>query len=223
MGTDAIAVLRIPAAKLRPRKLSVRRLTDGALLSTFVRFDSTWQDHAASLRHALGELLDLHRDPRGVFFISDLSEPSGRTYGAVLEETKEHGFWVPLWSAAEAAEHARRTVAEAMAMVPLMRGLAEGSAEAREQLIRREEELARTSAPHRPALELRKRSFEALQKQAEALLAQSGFKPEDVQISPEFQRVAKLVRLQTEDPVAAVRARWDLFDRAGKKKRKKKR
>jgi len=44
----------------------------------------------------VGEPLEAHQDPRGIFFIPSVAAPRARTYEGVVEEVGEGGVWGPL-------------------------------------------------------------------------------------------------------------------------------
>ncbi len=96
MAMDAIAVLRATSPEIEGSPYIVRLLDDGVLVATGARFDSPPSAIGVALRLLLGEALDLHQDPRGVFVYPDVVEAQGRTYDAVLDEMGEGGFWCPM-------------------------------------------------------------------------------------------------------------------------------
>jgi hypothetical protein len=51
----------------------------------------------------VGELLDDHEEPRGVFIYPDVTEPAAKDYAGILTEIGEAGFWVPRLPALPAA------------------------------------------------------------------------------------------------------------------------
>jgi hypothetical protein len=85
----------------------VMRLKDRALVLTFERFaGSPVDEHAARLRNELGSRLDAHDDKRGILFFSDVCEPSGQTYNAIVREIGTAGKWglasrIAAWVAGE--------------------------------------------------------------------------------------------------------------------------
>ena len=104
MGIDAVALLRIPnlVVPLDSFGLSrfVEQRADAALLNTMIRFEGTAADqHALYLRQTLGDALDAHDDPRGVFFFPDVCEPRGQSYDAIVRELASVGVWAPLVTA----------------------------------------------------------------------------------------------------------------------------
>jgi hypothetical protein len=98
MGIDAVALLRGSGHALSPR-LHVRTLQDAVLVSTGMRFGGAPDELGLALRAAVGDALDGHDDPRGVFVLPDVAEPRARTYEGVIAEIGEAGEWVPIVSA----------------------------------------------------------------------------------------------------------------------------
>ncbi len=101
MSIDAVAVLRIrrlptPTTQFGTRFL-VQHRGDCSLLHTLQRFEGTPLDeHVLSVRRILGDQLDAHDDPRGLFIFPDVCEPEGRSYARILSELEGAGGFGPL-------------------------------------------------------------------------------------------------------------------------------
>src|ERR1700753_3225255 len=93
MGITAIALLKIPGLVSAQR---VERLDDAALLHTAEEFGDEPLALSLAVRALVGDALDEHSDPRGIFFIPSVVKPSARSYDAVIEEIGEGGVWGPL-------------------------------------------------------------------------------------------------------------------------------
>lgn len=95
MGQDAVALVRIPDLEApKSSGVKVLPLEDCALVFTFDRFAGfTADEHALRLRETLGKRLDPHDDDRGILFFSDISEPEGLTYRAIVREVGRAGRW----------------------------------------------------------------------------------------------------------------------------------
>ena len=92
MGIDAVALLKGKDVAV-PDRLKVERLEDAVLVHTGVGFGGDVEMLAYALRTTLGDALDGHADPRGIFVLPDVAKPRGKTYDAVIEEIAEgrHG------------------------------------------------------------------------------------------------------------------------------------
>ena len=101
MSIDAVALLRIPQL-VAPRDLfrgarAVEHRADASLINTMIKFEGTSTDeHALYLRKYLGDALNAHDDPRGIFFFPDVCEPKSQSYDAIIEELAEVGRWAPV-------------------------------------------------------------------------------------------------------------------------------
>jgi len=134
MGIDAMALLRIPNLKPPKSELGTTYLVyhrgDCSMLYTMNRFHGTAPDeHALALRQILGDALDAHDDPRGIYFFPDVCEPRSQSYGAILDELGDVGVWAP--KVADGHVPARITEAapgtfEALVRAALVRGGEEG-------------------------------------------------------------------------------------------------
>lgn len=93
MGIDAVALLKGKDLAV-PGRLHQVKLEDATLVHTGAAFGSDVEMLAYAVRTALGDALDAHDDPRGIFVLPDVAEPKGKTYAAVLEEIGEAGEWV---------------------------------------------------------------------------------------------------------------------------------
>jgi hypothetical protein len=71
-------------------------LDDAQLLHTGLPFASEPELIVQRLQQALGEALDEHDDPRGVFLLPDVAAPKARAYLDVIDEVGEGGQWLPL-------------------------------------------------------------------------------------------------------------------------------
>ena len=98
MAIDALALLKGRDLPLPPG-LVVETLEDGVLIRTQQRFGAEPEDIGAALVQLLGDALDPHDDPRGVFLVPDVAKPRARTYEGVIEEIGEAGEWAPIASA----------------------------------------------------------------------------------------------------------------------------
>jgi hypothetical protein len=95
MSIDAIALVRIPGWTPDPQLFAIA-LEDAFLVPTTAPFASEPDELGLALRHRLGDVLDRHDDPRGVFMIPDVASPRGKTYAAVVDEIGEAGTWAPI-------------------------------------------------------------------------------------------------------------------------------
>jgi hypothetical protein len=96
MGITAIALLRVePPAGLSKQAGRITRLEDAILLHTRVDFSTEPAALSRIVREQVGEALDAHSDPRGIFFIPDVAAPKARTYDGVIAEVGEGGEWGP--------------------------------------------------------------------------------------------------------------------------------
>ena len=98
MGIDAVALLRGTEHAIPPHR-HVRKLADGLMIHTGVRFGAAPDELGGALRAVLGDALDAHADPRGVFVLPDVAEPRAPTYEGVIAEIGEAGEWVPIVAA----------------------------------------------------------------------------------------------------------------------------
>lgn len=111
MSLEAIALLRL--TDHAPGE-GVTTLSDAVLLATGQSFASEPEMLAAGLRRLVGETLDRHEDPRGVFFVPAVALDAARaagSYDGVLEAIGEAGMWVVL---EEDGTTARPTMVEAL-------------------------------------------------------------------------------------------------------------
>ncbi len=111
MSLEAIALLRLPDHAGGP---GVVHLSDAVLVSTGASFASEPESLALGLRRLLGEALDRHDEPRGVFVIPAVAlEParSAGSYAGVIDAIGEAGMWVALL---EDGSTARPTMVEAL-------------------------------------------------------------------------------------------------------------
>jgi hypothetical protein len=101
MAITALALLRIQApAALASQAGRVVRLDDAILLNTRADFSNEPEDLSRIVREQVGDALDLHSDPRGIFLIPDVAAPTARTYDGVIAEVGEGGEWAPTQVAA---------------------------------------------------------------------------------------------------------------------------
>ncbi len=119
MGIDAVALLRISrptALALRKDGVDLSLLSDGAKVSSFFRFDEIEVDPVGAvlwMHNTLGDALDEHDDPRGVFLYPDVCEPRGRRYANIVAEVADAGVWVqPAMPDQEAIEQRDRRMEE---------------------------------------------------------------------------------------------------------------
>jgi hypothetical protein len=100
MSLDAFALLRLSESSIAARApQGVTALSDAVLFRTGASFAAEPAELAIGLRRLLGDLLDGHDDPRGVYFLPAAAvEParSAGSYTAVLEAIGEAGMWVAL-------------------------------------------------------------------------------------------------------------------------------
>jgi hypothetical protein len=100
MAITAIALLRVePPAGLAKQAGRITRLEDAILLHTRADFSDEPASLSRIVREQLGEALDAHSDPRGIFFIPDVAAPKARSYEAVIAEVGEGGEWGPIRAA----------------------------------------------------------------------------------------------------------------------------
>lgn len=105
MSIDAIALLKGKDLAL-PARLHARKLKDATLVHTGVGFGGDLDMLAYGVRTSVGDALDAHDDPRGVFVIPDVAEPAADTYDGVIAEIGEAGEWVRKMAAGEVPEGA---------------------------------------------------------------------------------------------------------------------
>jgi hypothetical protein len=96
MAITALALLRIqpPATPIPGARIT--RLDDAILLHTQADFGTDPAKLSQVVRERLGDAVDAHTDPRGIFFIPSVASPSARTYDAVVAEVGEGGEWGPV-------------------------------------------------------------------------------------------------------------------------------
>ncbi len=99
----SIADLQLPAEPPVDKRLRVQRIDDAVLLHTGLGFSAEPEELARGVRGILGEALDAHADPRGIFFIPDVAAPKARNYAAVVAEVGEGGMWGSLPDESSAA------------------------------------------------------------------------------------------------------------------------
>jgi hypothetical protein len=114
MGIDAVAVLRIPRLAAPSTRFGTRHLVqhrgDCTLLHTMERFhDTRLDEHVLTVRRILGDVLDAHHDPRGVFVFPDVCEPRGKDYASIIQELDGAGGFAPM----VAADHLPLRIANA--------------------------------------------------------------------------------------------------------------
>jgi hypothetical protein len=100
MSIDAMAVLKIPKLKAPPTQWGTTYLVyhrgDCSLLYTMAHFHGAAPEELALLvRQILGDALDAHADPRGVFLYPDVCEPRSDGYDAIIAELESAGVWAP--------------------------------------------------------------------------------------------------------------------------------
>ncbi len=100
MTIDAVALLKGTGLEL-PARLQVVKLDDATLVHTGVAFGGDVEMLAYGVRTSVGDALDRHDDPRGVFVMPDIAKPGARTYEGVIAEVGEAGEWVPMMSAGD--------------------------------------------------------------------------------------------------------------------------
>jgi hypothetical protein len=93
MGITAIALLKLPGLVA---KQPIDRLDDAVLLHTGEDFGDEPLTLSLAVRALVGDSIDAHVDPRGIFFIPDVVQPKARSYDGVIEEIGEGGVWGPL-------------------------------------------------------------------------------------------------------------------------------
>src|SRR4051812_37834169 len=115
METDAIALLEVPYKKLCKglvkhedesgvvlfaseggQIFGMSPLKDATLVQTFLPFFSPPEELSLGLGQLLGDRLDQHVDPRGVFVFPDNVDPKGSRYALLLKALEPSGFWVPV-------------------------------------------------------------------------------------------------------------------------------
>lgn len=113
MSIDAVALLKrsslrdislpTPSTPGLPQPQVLEHVLDDCILfHTHVNFGDDPEAHAVALRRMLGEHLDAHVDPRGIFCVPDVAVDHARTlksYDAVIEAIGEAGMWVPMVAA----------------------------------------------------------------------------------------------------------------------------
>ena len=137
MSLDAVALLRLTLDQLAEtlrleeetsdttvframgRSLEARALEDATTLHLALRFDTPESTLGSVLRRDLGDLIEAHGDPRGVFVYPSVAQVEATTYEGALEELGEGGMWVSV----PAAKDARVGPADAMGV---FQGLAAG-------------------------------------------------------------------------------------------------
>jgi hypothetical protein len=97
MHAEAVAVLAIPDLVAPPDVALVpRHRGDASLVPVGVPFTP---DNLPFMRFALqmllGDALDEHRDPRGVFFLPATIEPAGAAYEGIIAAVGAAGSWAP--------------------------------------------------------------------------------------------------------------------------------
>ncbi len=120
MSLDAIALLRLSTDQLAQalrvedeteegivfrvtgRSLSARTLEDATALHLALRFDTPEATLGSVLRRDLGDLIEVHGDPRGVFVFPSVAQVEATTYEAALEELGEGGMWITVPAPADA-------------------------------------------------------------------------------------------------------------------------
>ncbi len=93
MGIHVIALLKGKNLSLAER-LHAKALSDGALVHTGIAFGGEPEMLAFGLRSSIGDALDPHDDPRGVFIMPDVAEPKSKDYEGVIAEIGEAGEWI---------------------------------------------------------------------------------------------------------------------------------
>jgi hypothetical protein len=109
MSIDALALLRIPGWQPAPELFAIA-LGDAFLVPTTAPFASEPDELGLALRTRVGEALDRHTDPRGVFCVPDVASPTATSYDAVVEEIGEAGVWAPLVPSGYVPERLRNAV-----------------------------------------------------------------------------------------------------------------
>jgi hypothetical protein len=100
MTIDAVALLRGANLPL-PSRLHVQKLKDATLVHTGVGFGGDLEMLAYGVRTSVGDALDVHDDPRGIFVLPDVAEPKADSYDGVIAEIGEAGEWVRKIAAGE--------------------------------------------------------------------------------------------------------------------------
>jgi len=100
MSIDAVALLKGANLPLSSR-LHVQKLKDATLVHTGVGFGGDLDMLAYAVRTSVGDALDAHDDPRGIFVLPDVAEPKADTYEGVIAEIGEAGEWVQKMAAGE--------------------------------------------------------------------------------------------------------------------------
>lgn len=97
MAITAIVLLKVDSFTLAPESgMRAEALDDAVLLYTGMPFASEPTELTAKLQAVLGDVLDEHEDPRGVFVLPDVAGPKARSYLDVIDEVGEGGAWIPL-------------------------------------------------------------------------------------------------------------------------------
>lgn len=150
MAIDGIAVINISLGSVRAalrlhskeddglfiltgadgQSVGVKGIDDATLVFTGARFSLDALEAAKLLRRRFGELLDRHRDSRGIFIYPDVAEPKSTNYDDIIEEVGEGGVFVPLLEASQlgpdltamAASMSGALPPEAMAQLAQMAG-----------------------------------------------------------------------------------------------------
>jgi hypothetical protein len=120
MGINAVAVVRIPLARLEEElgggkgeasgkkgavaltgdndaAFSAKALDDATLIYTTASLGGAEPEELGdAVRELLGDVLDEHDDSRGLFVFGDVIEPQATSYAGVVDEVGEAGEWVPI-------------------------------------------------------------------------------------------------------------------------------
>ena len=113
MSLAAFALLRLPEPAVAAHTRAIA-LADAVLLETGASFAAEPAELSVGLRRLLGEALDAHDDPRGVYFLPAAAVEPARgagSYAAVIEAIGEAGMWVAL---VDEGATARPTMVEAL-------------------------------------------------------------------------------------------------------------
>lgn len=103
MSIDAVALLKGTNLAL-PARLHVQKLKDATLVHTGVGFGGNLEMLAYGVRTSVGDALDAHDDPRGIFVLPDVAEPKADTYEGVIAEIGEAGEWIEKMAAGTVPE-----------------------------------------------------------------------------------------------------------------------
>ena len=78
MAITALALLKVDSFSLAPETgMRAEPLEDAVLLHTGMPFASEPEELAAKLQEVLGDVLDEHEDPRGIFVLPDVANAQG--------------------------------------------------------------------------------------------------------------------------------------------------